>query len=99
MIRRPPRSTLFPYTTLFRSPAVPRNQLEHVVEKVDSRGDARLSAAIEIQFQADVRLVGLPMYRCRAWHEFSLRPAFRPECSILLELLSAAAAFRMAFRW
>src|SRR3989449_11437016 len=24
MIRRPPRSTLFPYTTLFRSPARPR---------------------------------------------------------------------------
>src|SRR3712207_7721554 len=24
MIRRPPRSTLFPYTTLFRSPAGPR---------------------------------------------------------------------------
>src|SRR5258708_31513468 len=24
MIRRPPRSTLFPYTTLFRSPAFPR---------------------------------------------------------------------------
>src|SRR3712207_8869200 len=23
MIRRPPRSTLFPYTTLFRSPAMP----------------------------------------------------------------------------
>src|SRR3712207_7787670 len=29
MIRRPPRSTLFPYTTLFRSPATERdNQLE-----------------------------------------------------------------------
>src|SRR3712207_7235880 len=26
MIRRPPRSTLFPYTTLFRSPAVSRIQ-------------------------------------------------------------------------
>src|SRR2546429_2728921 len=25
MIRRPPRSTLFPYTTLFRSPGVTRN--------------------------------------------------------------------------
>src|SRR5258708_27117863 len=25
MIRRPPRSTLFPYTTLFRSPPVPAN--------------------------------------------------------------------------
>src|SRR2546430_12760959 len=24
MIRRPPRSTLFPYTTLFRSPRLPR---------------------------------------------------------------------------
>src|SRR2546422_6498039 len=27
MIRRPPRSTLFPYTTLFRSPATPRAAL------------------------------------------------------------------------
>src|SRR5260221_6614593 len=27
MIRRPPRSTLFPYTTLFRSHAVPRVDL------------------------------------------------------------------------
>src|SRR3712207_7483754 len=26
MIRRPPRSTLFPYTTLFRSQPVPRGQ-------------------------------------------------------------------------
>src|SRR2546425_8001880 len=25
MIRRPPRSTLFPYTTLFRSPKAPRS--------------------------------------------------------------------------
>src|SRR3990167_8452515 len=27
MIRRPPRSTLFPYTTLFRSPAAKRQSL------------------------------------------------------------------------
>src|SRR5690242_21066812 len=27
MIRRPPRSTLFPYTTLFRSPRQPRHPL------------------------------------------------------------------------
>src|SRR5689334_24843070 len=26
MIRRPPRSTLFPYTTLFRSPALPKRR-------------------------------------------------------------------------
>src|SRR5260221_700840 len=30
MIRRPPRSTLFPYTTLFRSVAVPRQHVARV---------------------------------------------------------------------
>src|SRR5260221_4874522 len=30
MIRRPPRSTLFPYTTLFRSAVVHRGHLERV---------------------------------------------------------------------
>src|SRR2546427_8754475 len=41
MIRRPPRSTLFPYTTLFRSPRhsdrllSPRAQRLRVVEEVD----------------------------------------------------------------
>src|SRR3712207_7774200 len=29
MIRRPPRSTLFPYTTLFRSPTVPEDHSGH----------------------------------------------------------------------
>src|SRR2546427_9462332 len=28
MIRRPPRSTLFPYTTLFRSPALQRRHVQ-----------------------------------------------------------------------
>src|SRR2546422_6844814 len=32
MIRRPPRSTLFPYTTLFRSPFVRREQLGPVLK-------------------------------------------------------------------
>src|ERR1035441_6030761 len=30
MIRRPPRSTLFPYTTLFRSPAYRRNAVSRL---------------------------------------------------------------------
>src|SRR3989442_6730223 len=30
MIRRPPRSTLFPYTTLFRSPHRPRHRADRV---------------------------------------------------------------------
>src|SRR5689334_24307109 len=31
MIRPPPRSTLFPYTTLFRSPHNPPSDIDHVV--------------------------------------------------------------------
>src|SRR3712207_9183431 len=31
MIRRPPRSTLFPYTTLFRSGVTPEDMMRHVL--------------------------------------------------------------------
>src|SRR2546422_3910288 len=40
MIRRPPRSTLFPYTTLFRSHVLnrlPRGALHQVVDRGDHR--------------------------------------------------------------
>src|SRR3712207_7719345 len=50
MIRRPPRSTLFPYTTLFRSPATcpPASTFQHVrrpasiLEAARRGGDVRL---------------------------------------------------------
>src|SRR2546421_10794132 len=38
MIRRPPRSTLFPYTTLFRSPGVFRTTIDRPVIGPDSGG-------------------------------------------------------------
>src|SRR6266849_9587926 len=44
MIRRPPRSTLFPYTTLFRSPAPLRRVRPHARE----RRAAAASRAAEI---------------------------------------------------
>src|SRR5947199_6643261 len=46
MIRRPPRSTLFPYTTLFRSAGRPaRAQRDDADDGVlDARGDHRLHA-------------------------------------------------------
>ena len=40
MIRRPPRSTLFPYTTLFRSVILAR--LEEILQQLSSNPDARL---------------------------------------------------------
>src|SRR3712207_7267011 len=47
MIRRPPRSTLFPYTTLFRSLAFPGERLALVVvEAVLERGPGCLEAVL-----------------------------------------------------
>src|SRR2546426_6209161 len=56
MIRRPPRSTLFPYTTLFRSP-VRRGDLSGVVPRqprgdsatYDSAGDAHVDDAAAVR--------------------------------------------------
>src|SRR3712207_7582948 len=42
MIRRPPRSTLFPYTTLFRSPSRHRAPLR----RLEAEADGRLDAAV-----------------------------------------------------
>src|SRR5438034_7397148 len=47
MIRRPPRSTLFPYTTLFRSPAeLPRVHIEH-----DDRVRVQIASLAELHRQ------------------------------------------------
>src|SRR3989449_5566163 len=46
MIRRPPRSTLFPYTTLFRSRRAP-------LAAAQSRGDRRHSAAALVRGAGD----------------------------------------------
>src|SRR5438445_10076584 len=43
MIRRPPRSTLFPYTTLFRSPARTRNSVKRTLPNA---GLPRFSASL-----------------------------------------------------
>src|SRR2546426_8156902 len=41
MIRRPPRSTLFPYTTLFRSRSARRDRAGHEVAEARPRGRRR----------------------------------------------------------
>src|SRR2546427_4341458 len=47
MIRRPPRSTLFPYTTLFRSPALQRRPavLQQALHRAGGRHDADAARA------------------------------------------------------
>src|SRR2546422_3019422 len=40
MIRRPPRSTLFPYTTLFRSPTQPTSEVNCMKPAVEDDSDS-----------------------------------------------------------
>src|SRR3989449_4519981 len=54
MIRRPPRSTLFPYTTLFRSHFLERHEQQH---RALLRGELR-DGAIEVAHQQRVALRG-----------------------------------------
>src|SRR5688572_32755969 len=54
MLRRPPRSTLFPYTTLFRSLAVLADH--HGAFDVGARTDARVAPDLDVAEQPRARL-------------------------------------------
>src|SRR3712207_6944343 len=58
MIRRPPRSTLFPYTTLFRSRAHLPQPVAAVVKQERQRADQHTGVAVEAVHAPD-RLRGL----------------------------------------
>src|SRR2546428_2002263 len=49
MIRRPPRSTLFPYTTLFRSPVLWARRDEPISQRLNIR--RRTRSPIQCRFQ------------------------------------------------
>src|SRR2546427_8040346 len=60
MIRRPPRSTLFPYTTLFRSRAVElphRNQVEKIHQRAHVRDCSPRSEEHTSELQSQSNLV------------------------------------------
>src|SRR2546422_11229765 len=60
MIRRPPRSTLFPYTTLFRSHQA-RHQLEQTNRQNERLTDALQDAKAQIEaMQAEVEKLTAP---------------------------------------
>src|SRR5699024_12721913 len=77
IMRRPPRSTLFPYTTLFRS------ELVHRTEHVD-RGEARADGVTFVALAAlGVEAVG-PVQRSEE-HTSELQSRFDLVCRLLLE--------------
>src|SRR2546430_7684593 len=82
MIRRPPRSTLFPYTTLFRSP---------LLELLARRGHLALGKAERpLELRRDERmlprrLADLPLHCRSEEHTSELQSQSNLVCRLLLE--------------
>src|SRR2546430_11921233 len=87
MIRRPPRSTLFPYTTLFRSHAVdPRTRRVHDHERPYSRRAARQLVAYGRAAHPAVRLDERRDFGVRSEeHTSELQSQSNLVCRLLLE--------------
>src|SRR5687768_17693068 len=60
MIRRPPSSTLFPYTTLFRSEAVLHVHGDQIVEAVTARAQALVDSDSPITARDLVQMLATP---------------------------------------
>src|SRR2546430_9685018 len=79
MIRRPPRSTLFPYTTLFRSPAI-------VVLEAPIEDPAALDGVLRARDVAEVYEDAYPGPRTRSEeHTSELQSQSNLVCRLLLE--------------
>src|SRR5256885_10284001 len=89
MIRRPPRSTLFPYTTLFRSEPLSQVGLDQLrVERDDRAGERRprdhVCAVGSLGHDAD-RMVGLEQAERSEEHTSELQSPCNLVCRLLLE--------------
>src|SRR3712207_8326779 len=89
MIRRPPRSTLFPYTTLFRSAFVMRQPDENREELwawLLQRNARMYGVAFAIDVAGDVYLTGrLPLHARSEEHTSELQSRQYLVCRLLLE--------------
>src|SRR3712207_8002832 len=90
MIRRPPRSTLFPYTTLFRSLRVRRGRLHHGDDRLPGGGHRpELRGAARLLHGADggqLRRRGGPLRISRSEeHTSELQSRQYLVCRLLLE--------------
>src|SRR2546422_7034291 len=86
MIRRPPRSTLFPYTTLFRSLLEQYRQVEPLTPQ--RRGQPQASAEASVRSGAvvfdQVIVEGVPRERSEE-HTSELQSRLHLVCRLLLE--------------
>src|SRR2546426_8150356 len=87
MIRRPPRSTLFPYTTLFRSPpAGPDFVVSRLVASLnDPNPDVRRTAALSLGKIARPQATAALVERRSEEHTSELQSPCNLVCRLLLE--------------
>src|SRR3712207_7513139 len=92
MIRRPPRSTLFPYTTLFRSAVPPRADgldaadLLALERGVDPQDRQLVAAALGVGVDADdLALAGVELSLRSEEHTSELQSRQYLVCRLLLE--------------
>src|SRR3712207_7152326 len=87
MIRRPPRSTLFPYTTLFRSGRRPADQAEQARGDQAAEDPGRVTRATDHERMVEGRRTGsAPFSRLRSEeHTSELQSRQYLVCRLLLE--------------
>src|SRR2546429_1436814 len=84
MIRRPPRSTLFPYTTLFRSDFANENAMKLAFKHPHVLVARTFSKAYSLCFQRVGYFVGHPELRSEE-HTSELQSRLHLVCRLLLE--------------
>src|SRR5256885_6087845 len=84
MIRRPPRSTLFPYTTLFRSNSIPISGGEHEFSLYGFKQLLDKKAVSVVQYDTN-RVGGITAAHRSEEHTSELQSPCNLVCRLLLE--------------
>src|SRR2546429_6735150 len=84
MIRRPPRSTLFPYTTLFRS-KMPEQLLFRLPIPIRTKGSEVIQRLANTHPRIECHLVGYVREKRSEEHTSELQSRLHLVCRLLLE--------------
>src|SRR5258708_34678372 len=85
MIRRPPRSTLFPYTTLFRSLKTALHQLEAKIQDASTKEELLIARARRAKAETQIRTTLSGLDQRSEEHTSELQSPDHLVCRLLLE--------------
>src|SRR5688572_32066286 len=94
MIRRPPRSTLFPYTTLFRSVLSP----EEVARLLDAAPGLKYKAALSVAYRSEEHTSELQSQSnlvCRLLLEKKKKPEYHCVAPKIITLTTGTTRYRL----